>query len=121
MRAILASAAALLVVAAAAAPAQAQFAAGFGSTDFRSAPQPGFGVRVHRGDDDRRRDRRGSAVVIGGYGWSDGQWALYNNRTFAPDGFNDWWHDQPHRSYPRWVANNGNCERQYWSGGGWRC
>jgi len=35
--------------------------------------------------------------------------------------YNDWWHDQPWRSYPRWVTKNEDCQRQWWSGGGWRC
>lgn len=73
---------------------------------------------------DARRDgrgRRGPAcpVILGG-GWYGGEWALYNNRTFEPDSYNDWWHDRPDRAYPRWVTN-GRCDRLYWSGGGWRC
>ena len=50
-----------------------------------------------------------------------GEWALYNNRTWESDSYNDWWHDQPWRSYPKWVSTNQNCERMWWSGGGWRC
>ena len=44
--------------------------------------------------------------------------------TTAPgssDSYNDWWHDQPWRSYPRWVSKNEDCQRLWWSGGGWRC
>ncbi len=40
--------------------------------------------------------------------------------AFRADGFNDWWHSRPDRSEPRWLRSN-NCERQYWTGGGWRC
>jgi hypothetical protein len=41
--------------------------------------------------------------------------------AWKSDSFNDWWHDQPERSFPRWMANNQDCERLWWSGGGWRC
>ena len=90
------------------------------------------GVTVHRGgphhfgrdhqdrDRDRRRHRRGDTVVIGDLGWNDG-WALYNNRTFEHDSYNDWWHERPHRSYPSWVQNNNQCERMWQGGGVWRC
>ena len=70
-----------------------------------------------RRDDDRRRDRhRGDgALVI----YSDS--GRVSDRAFQPDSFNDWWHDRPERAYPAWMARNRNCEREYWSGGGWRC
>jgi hypothetical protein len=41
--------------------------------------------------------------------------------AWRSDSFNDWWHDRPDRSMPRWVRHNQNCERMWWSGGGWRC
>jgi hypothetical protein len=77
--------------------------------------------RGQRGDGDGRgRGRRGSCVSNGT--WIDaGEWALYNNRSWESDSYNDWWHDQPWRSYPRWVSKNEDCQRQWWSGGGWRC
>jgi hypothetical protein len=50
-----------------------------------------------------------------------GEWALHNNRGWAPDSYNDWWHDRPDRAYPRWTRTNQNCERIWWSGSGWRC
>ena len=31
------------------------------------------------------------------------------------------WHDRPDRAYPRWMSNNQDCKRLWWSGGGWRC
>jgi len=70
----------------------------------------------------KQRHRSGGrdVIVVGGVGWNEG-WALYNNRTFAPDSFNDWWHDRPDRSIPRWMSDNRNCERVWWSGAGWRC
>jgi hypothetical protein len=92
------------------------------------------GVTVHRGTGgfvgghgdfghgDRRhhdgRGRRGDAFVGGAWGYYD-----YQDRTFEPDSYNDWWHDRPDRAYPRWVRHNENCtEDRMWQGGGeWRC
>lgn len=93
----------------------------------------GFGVQVHRGGrhdggHDRwrghhRRDR-GEALILGP--WYGGEWAYYNNRGWAPDSFNDWWHDRPDRAFPRWVQEQGRSgycppDRVWWSGTGWRC
>ena len=41
--------------------------------------------------------------------------------AFRRDGFNDWWHSDPARAFPRWMSNNQGCQRQWWSGGGWTC
>lgn len=118
MRALsLAVAAPLAAIAIPAAPAHAQFAADPGS---------GASVAVHRGDDDdrgdRRRHRRGPITVVVGAPWGAQEgWALYNNRSWEPESFNDWWHERPHRSYPRWVQSNQNCDRMWWGGGVWRC
>jgi len=121
---LLATAAVLAAAAASAFPAQAQSSAG-GAFVSVSSDQWGPGVRVHRnfgGDRDRRhrRDRRlDDAAVVST--WVDGgEWALYNNRTWLPDSYNDWWHDRPDRAFPRWVQD-GKCERMWWSGSGWRC
>ena len=66
------------------------------------------------------RDRRDDDAAIGT--WVDGgEWALYNNRSWEPDSYNDWWHDRPDRAYPRWMLSNQNCERKWWSGSGWKC
>ena len=134
MNVMLLGMAALAAVALPASSAQAQSLSGFTA---------GNGVRSDRGfdidfrssdrrscfDGDRRggrdsRGRRGSRQpvcdVIAG-GWYGGEWALYNNRGWESDSYNDWWHDRPDRAYPRWVGTNQNCERQWWSGGGWRC
>ena len=75
--------------------------------------------RDGRHRNDRRRHRSGDVSVYSYYD-SDG-WALYNNRSWQPDSFNDWWHERPERSLPRWLQNNQNCQRLWWSGGGWRC
>ena len=112
---------ACLCAAALAAPASAQL-----------APAPSAPVNIHLGagpfvsvgrdrpDRPHRRDRRDRATVLYDVGSPEG-WAYYNNRTFAPDSFNDWWHDRPDRSLPRWVSQNSGCERQFWTGAGWRC
>ncbi len=102
----------------------------------------GAGVRVHRGwdgprhgadkdwhnrdgrwrdhdgrPDGRWRGRNGSDVIV----YDNGLWALYNNRSWEADSFNDWFHEREDRSVPRWVQNNQDCKRVYWSGGGWTC
>ena len=69
--------------------------------------------------DDRRRDRgRDVGYVTSIYG---GDWALNNNRSWEPSSYNDWWHDRPDRSFPRWMQGNQDCQRQWWGGGAWRC
>ena len=82
------------------------------------------GCDVRRGHrSDSRSDHRGRRGSCGSTNtWIDaGEWALYNNRSWESDSYNDWWYDQPWRSYPRWVSKNEDCQRQWWSGGGWRC
>ena len=127
MRALLlAAAASLTAVTLPVTPALALDPAGMGFTSSSAS-----GVTVHRGEGfnhrrggftvvgDRNRNRRvRSEVEMVTYG---GEWALYNNRSWESDSYNDWWHDQPWRSYPKWVSTNQNCERMWWSGGGWRC
>jgi hypothetical protein len=71
--------------------------------------------------DGDRRGRRSSCEISTGTWVDGGEWALYNNRSWESDSYNDWWHDQPWRSYPRWVTKNEDCQRLWWSGGGWRC
>ena len=81
----------------------------------------GFHRRDRKFDDfrDSRRDRRhrGDDVVAdnwGWYGYSD------INRSWDYDSFNDWWHERPWRSYPRWMTST-SCDRLWWGGGSWRC
>ena len=62
----------------------------------------------------RRGHRRGFGVALN-------RWYDHDDRTFEHDSYNDWWHERPHRAFPRWTANNPSCERLWWSGGGWRC
>lgn len=82
---------------------------------------PGDRVFVGKRDGGRRHDRRNRDGDFVPWGWNSGEWAYYNNRSFNPDSYNDWWHDRPDRAFPRWMQTNPNCARLWWSGGGWRC
>ena len=79
---------------------------------------PGFD-RSFRGDGpghdgDRRRRRRGDTILIYDRDYQgDTAWRV--------NSYNDWWHERPERAYPRGMANNQDCQRLWWSGGGWRC
>ena len=125
MRPYLLGLTAVLAISAAPAAAQSLSGAGFtaGSAFHSSGNRSLTGVTVHRGGsndrDDRRHHRRSRGDGFGVYvGPRDG----YDlNRGWAPDSYNDWWHDRPDRAFPRWVGNNQKCERQWWSGSGWRC
>ena len=94
-----------------------------------SAAARGFNAcrEVGRDRRDGRRDRGLSCDGFGnGFIYDDGQWALYNNRSWEPDSYNDWWNDRPDRAYPRWVQEqrrSGTCDpdRIWWSGSGWHC
>jgi hypothetical protein len=79
----------------------------------------------HRGDrhDGHKRHGGSSGFFVE---YDAGAWALYNNHSWDPDSFNDWWHDRPDRAYPRWVQEqrrNATCDpdRMWWSGSGWHC
>ena len=100
------------------------------------------GVNIHRGSDGghgdwrrrdhRRHDRDRFGVVAERNGFDPrartdvlmetygGEWALYNNRSWESDSYNDWWHDNPSRSFPRWVTS-GMCARQWYSADTLRC
>jgi hypothetical protein len=60
----------------------------------------------------------GGFAYAGGY-YDNGDFD--GNRSFDPDLWNDWWHNRPDRAFPRWVQHNQDCQRLWWSGGGWRC
>jgi len=123
---LLAAAGALAAVILSSAPSEArQFRGG-------SAPavgQQGFacdgfvrdGRSFHSGDgtrDHRRRAICNSDVVMAVDG---GEWALYNNRTWDSDSYNDWWHDRPDRAYPAWMRHNEGCQRMWFAGDTLRC
>lgn len=82
---------------------------------------------VRDGRHARRHDgRHRDGLICDGFAYADGQWALYNNRSWEPDSYNDWWNDRPDRAYPRWVQEQrmrGTCDpdRMWWSGSGWHC
>jgi len=69
--------------------------------------------------DDMGRHRHASDGFVGGYGYGYGM----EDRTFEPDSYNDWWHDNPARAYPRWGQDNKDCapERMWWHGDTLRC
>jgi hypothetical protein len=117
-----------------AAPASSQDASG----GFQGSHHGGGGLH-HRGDrfahrgggpidgridlsGDRRRRIADASVILDSYG---GEWALYNNRGWEQDSYNDWWHDRPERAFPRWVQEQrgGPCapDRMWWTGSGWHC
>jgi hypothetical protein len=77
--------------------------------------------REHQ-DGERHHRRFDNSAFLAGP-WVPEGWAVYNNRSWDPDSYNDWWHDRPDRAYPRWVQHNENCtpDRMWWSGSGWHC
>jgi len=115
------------------APASAQLVGSMGvpaagSHGFRGVrPLPHNFNRCTVGDRrDVRRDGRFRCPFVDGFAYADGEWALYNNRAFEPDSYNDWWNDRPDRAFPRWVQEQharGTCtpDRMWWSGSGRHC
>lgn len=133
MRAMLLGSALLAAVATSAAPAAAKSwtsagisagsAFGGGSGSGVTPGREGSGHAIGSSDGDRhdRRDRRrnrgrDSAIVFG-----DWDRDYQGDTLWRPSSFNDWWHERPNRSFPRWMKHNQNCERQWWGGGAWRC
>lgn len=110
-------------------PAQAQrwsdpgFLAAAGVTVHRGSPSGTLSPGAHGqiSNDWRKPGRhrdRGFGDSFGGYIYDDREWQ--GDTAWRPTSYNDWWHESP-RSFPRWMQNNQNCERMWWSGGGWRC
>ena len=97
-------------------PAQAQETSS--SDAFVAIPADSVHRDFRRDNFDRRDGRRfrGSSDTVLVYDRD-----YQGDSMWRPGSFNDWWHDRPDRSMPRWVRNNQNCERMWWSGGGWRC
>ncbi|HVU29015.1 MAG TPA: hypothetical protein VHE36_01320 [Sphingomicrobium sp.] len=114
------------------APAFAEHRVGIGIPNAKSSHYVGAptspdvgtcGMRGGHGGHDRAFRCDGFAD---GWAYADGAWALYNNRSWEPSSYNDWWHDRPDRAYPRWVNEqrmHGSCDpdRMWWSGTGWHC
>src|SRR5687767_2161206 len=107
MRVALLGVSAALAAIALSAPAQAQSFAGPGVQSHNGSGSS-FSDEWQDRDDDRRDRRRRGDVFIG-------DWPRQGNSAWKSDSFNDWWHDQPHRSYPRWISSNQNCERLWQS------
>ena len=80
---------------------------------------PSTSVHIHRGHDARGNFGRRAHHYDGAAYFP---YREYQGDTlWGADRFNDWWHDRPDRAFPRWVGNNQNCQRRWWSGGDWRC
>ena len=114
---LLAAAATLAAIALPAASAEAQSGAAAGFTGSSVSSGQFIGSPSFRGgfrhDRRRNRDFDGAAFLYDREYQGDTVWRA--------DSYNDWWHERPWRSYPAWVTRNQNCERQWWSGGGWHC
>jgi hypothetical protein len=80
-----------------------------------------FGSDPGRFNCGSRHSRNGCNGDGFGGAWVDSEWALYNNRSWDADSYNDWWHDRPDRAYPAWMRRNQDCSRQWFSGDTLRC
>ena len=128
MRALLPGLAAFATVTLTAAPAAALDPPGarviagsaHGVTVHHGLPPQYRSMLSESGDWRDRRDRRDRRR-------QQGDTVLIYDRDYQGDtawranSYNDWWHERPERAYPRWMANNQDCQRMWWSGGGWRC
>jgi hypothetical protein len=120
-----------VLAAAIVAPASAQTVAasgfssssGFGNVRFVSPPPPGSVMLPGFAGRHHRHVRVADGVIAGGWGYGGyNDYGDYDaNRSFSPDKWNDWWHERPERAFPRWMSRNQDCQRLWWSGGGWRC
>ena len=90
-------------------PAAPAFADHRGGTSFTV----GSGTFEHGPRHHRRNRGHGDILYIDRDYQGDTAW--------RSDSFNDWWHDQPNRSFPRWMQNNANCERKWWGADQLRC
>ena len=122
MRLLLAAAVLAAIAVPAAASAERRSGSGF------TGPAASGPVRIHRGGDFRRGDLERGDFERGDHDRDRDRGDVYfpyrdyqGDSLWRAESFNDWWHERPHRAYPAWMARNQNCEREYWSGGGWRC
>jgi hypothetical protein len=76
------------------------------------------GDRSFHGD---RRGARGACATDVVMGWYGGDWAQWNNKSWEPTSYNDWWHEEPSRAYPAWMSRNQDCSRQWYSADTLRC
>lgn len=82
------------------------------------------GSPLHHGriDHHARRAFDNGSILWSGYDLQ----SSYDDRDWAPESGNGWWHDRPDRAFPRWVQEQrarGTCDpdRIWWSGSGWHC
>lgn len=117
MTRMLLAAAASIAVALSASGAQAQQWSGHRSGAFVGVPEGSTANgRFNRNcvGDRCRFDRGAQSDVI--MDWYGGEWARWNNRSWEPTSYNDWWHDNPSRAYPAWMRRNQDCSRKWFSG-----
>ena len=102
-------------------PTVSQFTDGATGVTVHRARPGGFDGDLRRDGRDRDRDRRDRRRDRGfdGFLVYDREWQ--GDTAWRANSYNDWWHERPWRSYPRWVHNNSNCEREWQGGGVWRC
>lgn len=79
----------------------------------------------HDNRSDHRFHRGFDGTAAAAWGNYDLQ-SSYDDRDWAPESGNGWWHDRPDRAFPRWVLeqrSRGSCDadRMWWSGSGWHC
>jgi hypothetical protein len=82
---------------------------------------PGFRSDFCRDRRDSNRRRGNACRSDVAMDWYGGEWAQYNNRSWEPDSYNDWWHDRPDRAYPAWMRRNEGCQRPWYAGDTLRC
>lgn len=119
-RMLLSAATCIAALGATAAPAQAQMASGFAriETGHHGRFANGAESCFSGGREVRHHSDRCGESFIGYYG---GEWALYNNRSWNSDSYNDWWHDRPDRAYPAWMRHNQDCQRPWFAGNTLTC
>jgi hypothetical protein len=129
MRMLLAAAGSIAAIALSAGTAQAQqwSASSHRLGDRFASPQQSpcsgaFRNGGHGHDGDHHfRDGRNSGCGNVYMDWYGGEWAEYNNRSWEPTSYNDWWHEEPWRAYPAWMRRNQDCTRQWYAGDTLRC
>lgn len=88
-----------------------------GPTSSHSRSKGHGGLKAGAPPQPHRRHDRHRDFGVGVYYDS---WEWQGDTAWRSDSYNDWWHESP-RSFPRWMQGNQDCERLWWSGGGWRC
>ena len=84
-------------------------------------------AKLPDGSLNRKHHRFGHGFDGSGFAWGYGYSETYDDRAWAAQSGNGWWHDRPDRAYPRWVQEQrhrrGDCDpsRMWWSGSGWHC